>query len=478
MARLVRLRANRIPLEVLAFVGILLESGCVATGGTTPHATSSSMGTGSDGTAPPPASVDPVDIPADGGLTLSQVLSHASIHAPELLLGCGELALGEAEIRAAEQVQPFNPRLSVGLGQRRQAGGLGLEAEVGIEQQLEVAGQRKHRRQAARHFQELSALGVDAAGWAVHADVHLAFERVLLAESELALAEELVEYERELLNVAKRKVDLGDESPVILEIARAELALAETMVIEAKAEVETSRLELALVSGWPDAESLDPIGVLEDPRRVGDHAALVQRAIDQSPILAETQEATELASANIEVARRDARPTLTLGAQYSHEGSTSTPNPASNIWIGVIGVSLPTFQRNQGGVARSRAQLEVAQTRHHAVSVQFEALVGAAAIRVDAAADRVNALEESVVPAFDRTLVGLRAGYEIGDFDYLEVAQARERVWAARHQVVDARGDYYEAFAELERLVGPLPSSEEPEPRAFGHGPEACAGKN
>lgn len=229
-----------------------------------------------------------------------------------------------------------------------------------------------------------------------------------------------------------------------------------------------------MVSGWPDADSLDPIGVLEDPQPVGDHDALVQRAIDQSPILGETRKATELASAHIEVARRDAWPTLTLGARYSHEGSTSTPNPASDIWMGVIQVSLPTFARNQGTVARSRADLAVAQTRQHAVSVQFEAMVGAAAVRLDAAAARVHALEESVVPAFERTLAGLRLGYEVGEFDYLEVAQARERVWAARQQAFDARGDYYDAFAELERLVGPLPSAEEPAPPPFIQGAEAC----
>jgi cobalt-zinc-cadmium efflux system outer membrane protein len=414
-------------------------------------------------------------MPTDGTSTLPQVLAFASNHAPELLLGCGGLALGDAEVRAAGQVQPFNPKLTLGLGQRHQAGGVGIEAEVGIEQQLEIAGQRKLRRRAARHFRELTALGVDAAAWAVHADVHLAFERVLLAESKLALAEELVEYEGELVTIAKRKVELGDEPPVILEIAGAELVLAENTVTVAAAEVETSRLELAMISGWPDADSLNPVGVLEDPQPVGDHDALVQRAIDQSPILGETRKATEFASATIEVARRDAWPTLTLGAQYSHEGSTSTPNPASNIWMGVIQISLPTFQRNQGTVARSRADLAVAKTRQHAVSVQFVAMVGAAAIRLDAAAARVTALEKRVVPAFERTLAGLRLGYEVGEFDYLEVAQARERVWTARQQAFDARGDYYDAFAELERLIGPLPSSEEPEPRPFTQSSEACA---
>lgn len=384
-----------------------------------------------------------------------------------MLLGCGELAIGEAESRAAEQAQPYNPQLSLGLGARRQAGLVGVEAEVGIEQSLEIAGQRKLRRRAAHDLEALGELGLDAAAWAVHAEVHLAFESVLLARSELALADELVGYERELLAMAQRKVELGDESGVIVELAGAELALAENEAAIAQAALEAARVELALVSGWPDPATLEPLGELEAPATLGDHDSLVARALERSPVLARARKARELASSELELAEREARPDLTLGAQYQHEGSTSAANPASHVWLGVVQVSLPSFQRNQGARYRGRAALELAATRELALAQRFEASVGVAAIEVDAAAERVAALEQRVVPAFERTLAGLRLGYEAGEFDYLDVAQARERVWAARKQVFVARADYYEAFAALERLVGPLPSSDEPEPVAF-----------
>lgn len=408
--------------------------------------------------------------PPDGRVTLPQLLAWAAGHSPVVLRGCGELARGEAEVRAAQVAQPFNPTLRVGLGQRFQAGGSGLDAEIGLEQELELAGQRRRRLEAARRHDELTDLGLDAAGWEAHASVHFAFERTLLARDELALAEALVAFERELLAAVERKVELGDESPVMAELASAELALAETEATAAVAEVEAATLALAQASGWPLASPLQPVGDSQVPSHVGEHDVLVTRALDQSPVLREADKVAELARAQVEVARREAWPSLTLGLRYAHEGSTTTAanfNPASNIWMGSVTIPIPTFSRGQASIARQRAQLEVSRSNQRATSTEFVAMVETAAVRVDAAAERARTLEQRVVPAFDRSLSALRRAHEIGELDFLAVAQARERVWAARRQVFEARADYYAAFAELERLVGPLQSGDQLNPTDY-----------
>lgn len=416
---------------------------------------------------PPPAGYggssteqrDPVSLPSDGRVTLVDALAFAEEHSPTMLIAAGEVEVGGAEVEAAKQAQPFNPTLSVGLGQRRQGGGTGLDAQVGLQQQLEVAGQRKKRQERARLFRELTALGLDAAAWTVHADVHRAFEHALLAEQRLALAQERVAVSRDLLRMARRRVEVGDESGVVVDIAGADLALAENAELAAAADVKTSRMALALAVGAQAPAAIQPIGTLDSPAPTLGGVELARRATDTNPTLRQADAATRVAEADLAAARREAWPSPTLGVSFAREGSTSTPDnfsPASTIWMGTLQLPIPAFARNQGAVARKRAQARVAEARRQAAFVQFNSLVGAAAARVDAAAGRSRALETGVVSASERSLAALRRAYEVGELGFLDVAQALERLWAAREQALDARGTYYDAFADLERLVGPV----------------------
>ncbi len=397
--------------------------------------------------------------PHEGRVTLPQALRYAEEHAPEAVVAASEVGLGEAEVVAAKQAQPFNPTVSVGLGQRRQAGGTGLDAQVAVTQQIEIAGQRKKRRESARIYEEMTRIGLDAAAWSVHADVHRAFERALVAEERLKLAAERTALATDLLRIAERRVEVGEESPLVIEVAKAELALAENGTTAAAAEVETSRILLASAIGWPAPRGLEPVGKLDAPALVEEGAGLVRTAAESSPALRQADAARRVAESDLATARREAWPSPTVGVSFAREGSTTTPSnfsPSSTIWMGTIQIPIPAFARNQGPVARSRARVKVAEAREHAMSVQLNAMVSAAAARVDSSARRSSALEAGVVPAFERSLAALRRSYDVGEMDYLEVAQALDRLWAARQQALDARAAYYEAFAELERLVGPL----------------------
>jgi len=400
--------------------------------------------------------------PHEGRVTLPQALAYSKEHAPDAVVAASEVGLGEAEVVAAKQAQPFNPTVSVGLGQRRQGEGTGLEARLAVTQQIEIAGQRKKRRDRARVYREMTRIGLDAAAWSVHAMVHWAFERALLADERLKLAEERTALAADLLRIAVRRVDVGEESPLVIEVAKAELAIADNGTTAAAADVEVSRILLASAIGWPAPLGLEPVGKLDAPASADSGFGLTRTAGESSPALRRADAARRVAESELATARREAWPSPTVGVSFAREGSTTTPanfSPSSTIWMGIIQIPIPTFARNQGPVARGRARVKVAEAREHAMSVQFNGLVSAAAARVDSSARRSTALEAGVVPAFERSLVALRRSYDVGEMDYLDVTQALDRLWTARQQALDARAAHYEAFADLERLVGPLEST-------------------
>lgn len=412
---------------------------------------------------PPPSRVRSLSAEAkkkerpEGHATLAKLLEYARTQAPNMLVADGSLALAEAEVVAARQVQPTNPTISLGLGQRRQAGGVGLEAQVTIEQQVEIAGQRRKRREAARRFKDLTRLGIDVTEREVHVQVHRSFERALLAEARQALAVRVVEIDKELLSMAQRRVEVGAESSFVLELAQARLILSKNAVTAATTRVEVTRLALAQVSGW-QGEVL-PTGSLDRPQKIDNKPALLESALKSNPVLQRAKARIDVARARVEVAKREAWPSPSIGVSYTHEGATSTPgntNPASDIWMGTVSLPLPTFARNQGTIARQRSALRLEEARGRATWIQFESTVATAVAQMNSSAARVDALEREVVPAFERSLAALRRAYEVGELEFFKVAQAREQLLTARREALSARAEYYDAFSEVERWVGPL----------------------
>lgn len=402
-------------------------------------------------------------LPDDGRVSLAEVLAYAERHAPAVVMARGELAVGEAEVEAARQAQPFNPTVSLGLGQRRQAGGVGLEAAVAVEQQLEIAGQRRKRRAVASGVRDLTRLGLDAANWEAHAAAHRAFEKALLAEELLRVADRLVAFDEQLLAIARRRAELGDEPAVAIEVAVAQLAMTQNVNTAARAEVETARLALAQAIGWPGPRKLTPLGTSAAARGIDGRESLVREALARSPALRQADARISVTRARTAAARRDAVPSPTVELSYAREGSTSTPgnpSPASDVWMGTISVPIPVFARNQASVARGRAAVTVAETQQRVLRRQFDTIVASAVTRVDAAAARVHTLEREVLPAFERTLAALQRGFDLGELEFLDVAQSRAKLAEVRQGVLDAKNDYLDAFAELERLVGPLPEGE------------------
>lgn len=402
-----------------------------------------------------------VELPA-GEVSLAQLLAYAHTHAPALVRARGRLALGDAE-RVAADVVRYDPVVDVGLGVREQGGATGLDAQVALSQQLELSGQRRLRRAAAEQVQALRTAGVDVAAWSVHAEVHLAFSRALLAEDVLSLADDRRALALKLQTMTETKVTAGEEPAVALELARAEVALAENLRTRAEASLSTARLALARAAGVPD-RPLTPRGDHPGLVLIDDAAHWVAQAQQANPTLRRAHARVAVADARVDVAARDARPAPSFGVQYTREGSTSrpgNPSPPSNIVMGTVSVPIPAFNRNRGAVARRQAEAQVARSDQRALQLELDQATRMACVQVDATARRVQRLTTDVVGAFSRAVAALERAYAVGERDFVSVAQSMQRLWSAREQALVARSEHLVAVAELETLVGPLKSGGE-----------------
>jgi cobalt-zinc-cadmium efflux system outer membrane protein len=393
------------------------------------------------------------DEPNTTPVSLGTVLAHADDHAPRMLVARAEVERGRAAVDGASVVLQRNAVASAAAGPRIAEGARAVDFTVRLAQPIEIAGERKQRRETAAKSQELAGNELRETQWLVHREVHAAFHTALVARERWHVVKKLLVSTEELLSVAERRLEAGDISPLQVRLAEAELAQARQKSLTAERGYRSAQLELAELSGWPPDPLPEPVGDLDEPRRSPLVKDLLSLALRQHPGIAARATAVEEAESRMELENREGWPEPILGVAYTRE---SLPNVRihEHIIQGTIALPIPFSQRNQQGRAEARAELAVRQAEQQAFGQALRARLARAAMAVDADANRIAAYGTEILPAFEGNLSLLRRAFELGEVDLLQVLVARERLLRIQQDALTAHQDYYRDVAALEAEVG------------------------
>ena len=385
--------------------------------------------------------------------TLHQIFAYADRHSPMLAVARSRRARAQAVETAASPLLPSNPELHGGVGMRRTDVGGGVDFEVGLTQEIEIAGERGARLGAAERFAELTRAEIEQARWLLHCDVHATFHRALLERERTTLARAVVSFQEEVLRVVEQQIAAGETAPLVLRLAQAEVAQARQMVVLSEQGYLGARLELGRLAGWPAATPPTPIGVLDEPRDPPGIAELLAHARQHLPTLIALAAAVREAQAREEAAGREGWPRPSLGVAFQREGN---PGPDGNVDIitGTLSLPIPSFQTNQGARAHAAADASIAQAELDAAQAMLESSIAQAHSEVRSAAERVRAYGAEILPRFDENLTLLRRSFELGEIDILALSVGRERFLRIQSDALSAQLDYFVALSNLERLIG------------------------
>jgi outer membrane protein, heavy metal efflux system len=266
-------------------------------------------------------------------------------------------------------------------------------------------------------------------------DLKLAQERAqTLAENAQLFAGTLAAAERRLkagdlapADVAKVQVDYeraqNDARAAQADLARAQIALGYLLALEAEA------LELSATDPWPALEGAD--------------AAAIEQAIDARPDVAAARARVEAAEKLRDLARAQRTRDVTLGAQYERWVPGGTPTNSFG-----LGVSVPIFTGydfsgdiQKAEVDRYAALDALARTRAQAANE-----LRRAAGDLNAAAERVERFDRSLLGAANRSAQASEFAFSRGAISVLEVLDARRTLRAVRLEALSARADHARAL--------------------------------
>lgn len=379
-------------------------------------------------------------------LTLNDAVARALDHDPGLRAAQAGVDAAVGGRRQA-RVRP-NPELAIEVENFNGSGALrgfdGSETTFTLSQEIELGGQRPARIALAERELRGAELDRVLRGLDLIRDVQQAYYAALAAD-------EMAEIERERLHTAEalnrsvaRRVSAARDP--LMAGARAEASLSEARIAAVRAEAASATARARLASYWGGDEGFVLIAADFALPRAEMHAHTAPS--ETTPDLARLASERERAQAETRVERSMAfqNPSLSFGyRQFEDTGDDA--------FVAGVSVPLGIFDRNQGAIARARAQERRAQYDLEAgrqiLAREFAALQRA----IDADARAVQALEDEVLPQSERALALAQDGYNRGAFSYLDVLDAQRALSDARQARVESLLSFHNNEAALDRLT-------------------------
>lgn len=402
-----------------------------------------------DVSAAPGAALKPAS--AQAAQTTSAPLSLADL---ERMALAGNPTLGQAEaaIRAAEgrRVQAgLLPNPVIGYaGEELAFRALGEKSEhLGfIEQTIPLGGKlRKSRAIMAQEKIRTEQTAVIQRQRILNG-VRVLYYRALGAQqlvevrTELArLAQEAVKVTDELFNLGQ--ADRPDAAQILIEAERAQLDLL-------MAENERARVwqELAAVTDNPFLKPAPLQGTLAGNLPALEQESLLQQLLSHSPEIKRAQAGIERARAAQARARAEVAPDLYLrgGFGYNREllekeiPNAGRTGPEAQV---EVGLRLPLWNRNQGGIAAAGAELEIAEREAERVALLLRARFAASFRAYQNALRVATQYEQRIVPQAQHA-------YDTYRRNFRGMAAAYPQVLIAQRTLFQVRAEYIAALVD------------------------------
>lgn len=248
----------------------------------------------------------------------------------------------------------------------------------------------------------------------------------------------------------------GDVSELEAGLARVEAHEARREAARLRGEAEVSRERLREVLGLSgETVEIRAVGGKDPGTPEEDREDLVKRAWASRPDLRAAELGLEAASERAGLARWEffqLSGILDANDRRGKDGLELGPG---------IDVTIPIFNRNEGGKARADAALKRAVRRYVTVRHSIARQVGESLARYRQARSELEAYRSEIVPGLERALDRAGKAHEAGQTSVLPVLRTEVRLFRARDGEATARAALRGARAEVERSIGNRIGTEE-----------------
>lgn len=348
-----------------------------------------------------------------------------------------------------------NPILSVStLGAFGQQQTLTRSGQVypQIQQLFEMAGKRGYRMESAGFGARSAEANFEDAIRQLTFTVKDAYYRVQLAQRRLALAEENRDRFSRILEVNTIRFKKGYIAEVDLIRIRLQVVDFQSQIIQAIQDGNQARADLRVLLGLSPSVDVLLTTQLDYHLVEPDIVALRRMALDTRPDIRMKRLTQSQRMADLRLAKAYRIPDITAGAGIALQGPQGPDNQQQ---LGFnLGVPLPLFNRNQGGIAQAEVSTQVADADLQKAIIQVENDVEIAYRNLLESRRLVETYRGGVLEDARLTLTIVEKAYERGGATIIELLDAARTSRTIQQNYIETLFNYQRNVFLLENAVG------------------------
>lgn len=364
------------------------------------------------------------------------------------------LGLAKGRVQQSELLFQENPRVSIEADYRNRrfrapTGRSTADATVLLLQEVEIAGQSGHRRQAAvSHLSYTEWLIADAERL-LRLEVMRVFYELMAIQEKIQAQQGMLETRRALLQAGRERYAQEDISVLELDTLRLDADEARTRLLASQQERVHAEKRLRLILGLGVEKPLVAVGDLLKTSRLDalpdplpSQAELVACALEHRPDYHAARFKVETREAELRLAQANRMPNISLGPMYKLDNEDQVVG-------GALTIPLPLFNRNAHTITAAMAEVEMARQELESRTLTVRHEVAAAYAHLELARQHRAAYGTDYFDALTQTGDFTRRAYEADEVSILELSVALERLTQSRSRAVNAALTVLQAQATL-----------------------------
>lgn len=326
------------------------------------------------------------------------------------------------------------------------------EVATTVQQLFEMAGKRGYRIESAGFGTQSAEANFEDAIRQLSFTVKDSYYRVQLAQRRLALAEENRDRFARILEVNTIRFKKGFIAEVDLIRIRLQVVDFQAQVIQAIQEANAARADLRVLLRLSPATDLILTTELDFHRVEPDITVLRRVALEARPDIRLKRLTQSQRIADLKLAKAYRYPDVTAGGGYAVQGARGPDNQQMVIFN--LGVPLPLFNRNQGGIAQAEVAVQVADAELKKTLVQVENQVDISYRNLVQSRRLVEAYQAGVLDDARSTLTIVERAYERGGATILDLLDAARTSRKIQQNYIETLFEYQRNLFLLESAVG------------------------
>lgn len=387
-------------------------------------------------------------------LDLPTAVTRALQKNPEVQATRHALGLAQGRVQQAELLFQTNPLISVEANYRNRrfresTGRSTADATVQLLQEVEIAGQRGHRRQAAAKHLEYAERVITNAERLLQREVMRAFYELLAAQERIQAQQHTLQTRETLLFAGRERYAAEDISVLEFDTLQLDTDQARARLLNRKQEHVLAEKQLRLLLGPGVGKPLVAVGDLFSiPAQHSVREPLPSReelmacALEHRPDYQAARLKVTTREAELDLARANRVPNISLGPLYKFDDEDQVVG-------GALTIPLPLFNRNAHAITAALANVENARQQLQARTLAVQHNVVAASERLQLALQQRAVYGKTYRDKLGQSENFTQQAYEAGEVSIFEFSVTLERLTQARSRGLDAALSALQASAEL-----------------------------